>query len=83
MITRSKTMADLNTIQALLEQVKIDLSGKASTAQLEQVLEKLKEKDERIEKLEAIVESQATMLKLMDRILWETSKSANNRNTNA
>ena len=76
-------MADLNTIQALLEQVKIDLSGKASTAQLEQVLEKLKEKDERIEKLEAIVESQATMLKLMDRILWETSKSANNRNTNA
>ena len=66
MITRSKTMADLNSIQELLQQVKNDLASKASTAQIDEILNTLKEIDERISKLEELVARQETMIILMD-----------------
>ena len=65
MITRSKTMADLNSIRELLQQVKNDLASKASTAQIDEILNTLKEKDERISKLEELVARQETMIILM------------------
>ena len=69
MITRSKTMADLNSIQQLLTQVKNDLALKASTEQIDKILMMLREKDERIVKLEEIVARQDTVIRLMDRKL--------------
>ena len=66
MNTRSKTMADLNSIQRLLTQVKNDLALKAPTVQIDEIL---RTKDERILKLEEIVARQDSMIKLMDRKL--------------
>ena len=52
-----------------MQQVRNDLASKASTAQIDEILNTSKEKDERISKLEELVARQETMIILMDRKL--------------